>query len=98
MRPIIEATEGGYAVRLTEIAILPDESARVTFSLGSEEGGFTDFSVTLSDVPLSQSIRETALQGCQEFIWQQTKIHNLTRSLTYNLHNSEGGVDRPSAG
>lgn len=90
MHPIIEATEGGYAVRLTEIAILPDQSARVTFSLGSEEGGFTEFSVILRDVPLSQSAHETALQGCQEFIWQQTKIHNLTRSLTYDLSKSEG--------
>ena len=97
MRAIIEATEGGYAVKLTEITILPDNSARVSFSLGSEEGGFTTFSVILSDVPLSQSAHEIALQGCQEFIRQQMTLHTLTRSLTYDLHNLSG-VDSPSAG
>lgn len=86
MSSIMEATEGGYAVSITGITILPDESARVSFSLGSEEGGFTEFSVVLCDVPLSQSAHDTALQACQEFIQQQMRIHTLTRSLTYELH------------
>ena len=88
MRPIIEVTEGGYTVSLTGITILPDDSARVSFSLGNEDSGYSEFSVTLRDVPLSQSVHETALQACQEFLWQQQKIHTLTRSLTYSLHNS----------
>lgn len=89
MIPIIEATEGGYTVSLTRITIFPDNCAKVSFSLGSEDNGYTEFSVILRDVPLSQSAHETALQGCQEFIRQQMTIHTLTRSLTYNLHNSE---------
>lgn len=93
MSSIMEATEGGYAVSITVITILPDESARVSFSLGSEDNGYTEFSVVLRDVPLSQSTHEIALQACHEFIQQQMRIHTLTRSLTHNLATSYSSAE-----